>query len=79
VYDIKDLKKEYIMKFKNFLTEQKIKAEDYEAAIVIGFLKVTNQKLDLNSAGITPSVYKTLQNNPSVLDAGEKIAQQVIS
>lgn len=67
------------MKFKNFLTEQKIKAEDYEAAIVIGFLKVTNQKLDLNSAGITPSVYKTLQNNPEVLNAGEKIAQQVKS
>ena len=67
------------MKFKNYLTEQKVKAEDYEAAIVLGFLKITNQKLDLNSAGISNSVYNTLQKNPKILESGEKIAKKVKS
>lgn len=67
------------MKFKNFLIEEKIKAEDYEAAIVIGFHKITNQKFDLDKAGISSSVYNNLQKNPSVLEAGEKIAAKVKS
>ena len=33
--------------FKSYLTEAKLKAEDYEAAIVMGFHEITGQKLDV--------------------------------
>jgi len=63
--------------FKEFLVEGKLKAEDYEAAIVIGWHKVTNQDFNPNAAGISPSVYDMLQGYPDVLEAGVRIATAV--
>jgi hypothetical protein len=60
-----------------FLTEGKLKAEDYEAAIVIGFHKITGQKLDPTKAGISDSTMKLLQDTPAALQAGERIADSV--
>ena len=54
-----------------------LKAEDYEAAIVIGWYKNNKKKFDLASSGITDSVYKVLQSNPAALKAGEDIAKAI--
>jgi hypothetical protein len=59
------------------LFEGKVKAEDYEAAIVIGWHKNNKTKFKLSSSGISDKVYKTVTNNPQALDAGEKMAQQI--
>ena len=40
--------------FKNYLTEGSLKAEDYEAAIVVGFHKITGQKFDVQPTGASP-------------------------
>ena len=58
------------------LQEQKLKAEDYEAAIVIGWHKNNGKKLDLASSGISADVYKMLQKNKAALKSGELIAKQ---
>lgn len=65
--------------FKEYLVEGKLKAEDYEAAIVIGWHTITNQKFDSIKAGINPAVYNMLQEHPAVLKAGELIAGKVQS
>ena len=59
------------------LFEAKIKAEDYEAAIVIGWHENNGVKFNLSSSGISPKVYKTVMSNPQALDAGKKMAQQI--
>ena len=53
-----------MLRFKQFmLQEQKLKAEDYEAAIVIGWHNNNKKKLDVSSSGISSKVYNMLQNN----------------
>tara|TARA_R100000234_G_C4992849_1_gene176389 strand:- start:295 stop:1374 length:1080 start_codon:yes stop_codon:yes gene_type:complete len=64
--------------FKGFLTEAKLKAEDYEAAIVMGWYVNSGSPLTGPSNGITDTVYSVVQNNPSVLEAGKKIAAQLL-
>lgn len=64
--------------FKNYLTEA-LKAEDYEAAIVIGWHELNGKEIDLDAAGISKSVYDTLQKTPAALDAGRKIAEKVLA
>lgn len=64
--------------FKGFLTEAKLKAEDYEAAIVMGWYINAGTPLTKPSNGITDSVYAVVQNNPSVLNTGKKIATQLL-
>ena len=59
------------------LVEAKLKAEDYEAAIVIGWHKIHNMKLNPSSAGISPKVLKLLESEPVALEAGERIAQKI--
>ena len=59
------------------LQEQKLKAEDYEAAIVIGWHKNNGKKFDLASSGINPDVYKMLQKNKAALKSGELIAKAI--
>jgi len=66
-------------KFTSFLTEGNLKAEDYEAAIVVGFHKITNQKLDVEKSGIGAKTMAVLEANPAALEAGEKIAKAVKS
>lgn len=63
--------------FSNYLTEAKLKAEDYEAAIVVGFHKITNQELDVEKSGIGSKTMAVLESNPAVLEAGERIAVAV--
>ena len=65
--------------FSNYLVEAKLKAEDYEAAIVVGFHKITNQELDVEKSGIGSKTMKLLQANPAALEAGERIAKAVKS
>lgn len=65
--------------FTNYLTEAKLKAEDYEAAIVVGFHKITGQELDVEKSGIGSKTMKVLEANPAALEAGERIAEAVKS
>jgi|TARA_R100000231_G_scaffold104345_1_gene77366 hypothetical protein len=58
------------------LTEA-LKAEDYEAAIVIGWHKNNGKKLDLATSGINPGVFKMLQKEKAALKAGELIAKAI--
>lgn len=64
--------------FKQYLAEGKLKAEDYEAAIVIGWHTITKTKINPRQAGISDNVYDMLQGHPDVLKAGEKIATAVM-
>ena len=67
-----------MLKFKQFiLQEQKLKAEDYEAAIVIGWHNNNKKKLDVSSSGISLKVYNMLQNNKSAIQTGELIANAI--
>lgn len=65
------------MKFKTYLTEA-LKAEDYEASIVIAWHELNGQTLDINKAGISSSVFDTLQKSPAALESGKKIAARVL-
>jgi hypothetical protein len=65
--------------FKSYLTEAKLKAEDYEAAIVMGFHEITGQKLDVERSGIGQKTYEVIEANPAVKEAGVRIAKAVKS
>ena len=67
------------MKFNTFLTEG-LKAEDYEASIVMGFYELTGRPIVDNPLkfGITDKVFATIQKNPNAQDAGRKIAEAVL-
>jgi hypothetical protein len=65
-----------MQRFKSFLSEA-VKAEDYEAAIVIGWYELHNRELDSKS-GISSSTIATLQKNPDVLESGKRIAEYVL-
>ena len=60
-----------------YIVEQKIKAEDYEAAIVIGWHENNGSKFNLSSSGISPKVYKAVMSNQQALDAGKLMAQKI--
>ena len=59
------------------LQEQKLKAEDYEAAIVIGWHKNNGKKFDVKTSGVNPTVYKMLQKEKAALKAGQLIAAAI--
>ena len=59
------------------LLSEGLKAEDYEAAIVVGWHKIHNMKLDPRTSGINPKVMAVLENEPMAIEAGEKIAAYV--
>lgn len=65
--------------FKSFLSEGKLKAEDYEAAIVLGFYEIQGKKTTASAAGISDSVYKTVTSNPAAMEAGKKIATTLLN
>lgn len=62
--------------FKQHLTEA-IKAEDFEAAIVIGWHEITGQEINPEAAGITQKVYDSLIAQPEYIEAGKRIAQSI--
>ncbi len=64
--------------FKTHLTEA-IKAEDFEAAIVIGWHEITGQQINPEAAGISQKVYDSIMAQPQYVDAGKKIAQSIKS
>ena len=66
-------------KVQSLLVEGPIKAEDYEAAIVIGWYKNNKKKFDLRTYGISQKVYDAVMSNPAALDAGVSIAQKIAS
>jgi len=68
------------MKFKTYLTEA-LKAEDYEASIVMGFYELTGRPItDKNPLdyGISDKVFYIIKGNPKALEAGRKIAAEVL-
>jgi len=67
------------MKFKTYLTEA-LKAEDYEASIVMGFYELTGRPITDNPMkyGISDKVFGIIQKNPKALEAGRKIAAAVL-
>ena len=68
-----------MLSFKAYLTEAaKVKAEDYEAAIVMGWYKINNKSLPSDNAGITDKVLEKIKKNTSVLNAGNAIAVSVL-
>jgi len=69
-----------MMKFKTYLTEE-LKAEDYEASIVMGFYEITGRPIaDKNPLdyGISDKTFDIIKSNPKALEAGRKIAQSVL-
>jgi hypothetical protein len=62
--------------FKQHLTEA-IKAEDFEAAIVIGWHEITGQTINPEAAGISSKVYDSIMAQPEYVEAGKKIAQSI--
>jgi len=67
----------HVDKVQTLLYESKLKAEDYEAAIVIGWHKIHNMKLNPSSSGISPKVVALLEKEPLALESGERIAQKI--
>ena len=65
--------------FKSFIIES-IKAEDYEASIVMGFYEITGRTITSNPTkyGISDKVFKMVQQNDNAKEAGRKIAQAVL-
>ena len=66
-----------IEKIQSFLAEG-LKAEDYEAAIVIGWHKIHGMKFNPSSAGISSKVLKILEKEPLALQAGKRIAEKIV-
>ena len=67
-----------MQRFKSYiLTEAKLKAEDYEAAIVIGWYKIHNQDFNPEKTGVGAATAKMLASHPEVLASGEAIAAAV--
>tara|TARA_B100001093_G_C26690983_1_gene954794 strand:+ start:32 stop:1132 length:1101 start_codon:yes stop_codon:yes gene_type:complete len=63
----------------NFLTEAKLKAEDYEAAIVMGFYTVTKRVMEsTEDYGIKQQLYDKIENTPSAKKTGELIATKIL-
>jgi hypothetical protein len=66
----------HVDKVQSFLSEG-LKAEDYEAAIVIGWHKIHDMKLNPSTVGISSKVMSVLEKEPLALESGERIAAQV--
>ena len=58
------------------LTEA-LKAEDYEAAIVMGWYELHDRELD-NKSGINQKTVETIKKNPAAQEAGRKIANYIL-
>jgi len=65
--------------FKTFLSEG-LKAEDYEASIVMGFYELKGKPIIDNPLkyGISDKVFNIIKGNPKALEAGRKIAAAVL-
>lgn len=66
-----------MLSLSQYLIESKIKAEDFEAAIVVGWHNINNLPFDLSKSGINEKIYLNISSMPKVIDAGERIAQAI--
>lgn len=67
-----------MLQFQEFLTEA-LKAEDYESAIVMGFYELTDRPMTKADNGVPDKVFNRVKETPQALEAGRKIAQQVLT
>jgi hypothetical protein len=76
-----------MLKFKEFLSEKHqdflsegLKAEDYEASIVMGFYELTGRPITDKPLkyGISEKVFNLIKDNPNAQEAGRKIASTVL-
>ena len=68
-----------MLRFKEYLTEaSEVKAEDYEAAIVMGWYDIHKKTLPSDNAGIKNKVLTNVQGNTKVLNAGNVIASELL-
>ena len=78
IYQIRDGNERTIpSEDKKYHLTEGLKAEDFEAAIVVGWHKIHNMKLNPAAAGISSKVMSILEKEPMALEAGEKIAAYV--
>ena len=56
------------------LLNESLKAEDYEAAIVMGWYELHNKELD-NNSGIPQKIVDTINSNPDAKASGKRIAE----
>ena len=54
-----------------------MKAEDYEAAIVMGWYELHNKELD-NNSGIPQKIVDTINSNPDAKASGKRIAEYIL-
>jgi len=65
--------------FKSYISEaSRIKAEDFEASIVIGWYEITDKEYSLNNVGVSEAQMNLLEENPEVLEAGKRIAEFIL-
>jgi hypothetical protein len=63
--------------FGEYLTEAKVKAEDYEASIVMAFYEMQGKEIDSKS-GVSSNIADNILSNPTVLETGRKIAKYIV-
>ena len=59
------------------LLSESLKAEDYEAAIVMGWYELHNKELD-NNSGIPQKIVDTINSNPDAKASGKRIAEYIL-
>lgn len=66
--------------FKNYSEiNEALKAEDYEAAIVMGFYQITEREMGSpESHGISKKVFDLINSNPAAMQTGINIAKKVL-
>lgn len=65
--------------FKKYLSEAtKLKAEDFEASIVIGWYVINDRDYNINDIGVSSAQMSLLEDSPEVLEAGKRIAEFVL-
>ena len=65
-----------INKIQTLLSES-LKAEDYEASIVMGWYELHNKELD-NSSGIPQKIIEVINSNPEAKVSGKRIAEYIL-
>jgi len=69
-----------MLTFKSFLSEtSKIKAEDFEASIVMGWYDMLGRDYNPSDVGISDVQVTLLRDDPDVLAAGKRIAEYVLN
>ena len=65
-----------VIKIQSLLSES-LKAEDYEAAIVMGWYELHSKELD-NNSGIPQKIVDIINSNPDAKSSGKRIAEYIL-